>query len=404
MSYFWNNETTTLRMFEEEDACALYAMLTDTNGRMSCDQGIALPFGYDDALGFIAYAQDQVMTERGVCLAITDNSELLTDANAEKICGYVNLSNIQMRAGSADLMIYIAPNARKLGVATRAAYIVLKYALDELRLHKITTYIPETDKAALEFSEKIGFQREVSKKGAYFINGNYVNEISLGMTVEQFRAWQALQGSKALTDACGVRQNATKETTRQQRLEEAADIRISYWELDDLFIRPIVEEEFQYNHDILYESDDYHFYENTVGLPYYMTEPDEGEADLLIMDMNAKRILFALEDTNGAYVGNVQIHSIDRKNGSFAFSFYILKQHRCKGYATKALRKIITYAFDELRLYRCESSYNDGNDASKRVMEKLGLLYEGVKKDATFYDGKYVDVVYMGITADEWNR
>ena len=51
-----------------------------------------------------------------------------------------------------------------------------------------------------------------------------------------------------------------------------------------------------------------------------------------------------------------------------------------RGYATEASRALVEYGFAELDLNRIEAQYLIRNPASGRVLEKLGMMYEGVRR------------------------
>ena len=102
-------------------------------------------------------------------------------------------------------------------------------------------------------------------------------------------------------------------------------------------------------------------------------------------------------------MGNVNLHSIDQKNGTFSMSFYFLKKERNKGYATNAVALIVYYAFNELRLNKLNVCVNEGNDASEKLIQKIGCKPEGIWRENVFYDGKYVNVMLYGMTRKEFN-
>ncbi len=62
--------------------------------------------------------------------------------------------------------------------------------------------------------------------------------------------------------------------------------------------------------------------------------------------------------------------------------FYLLKaSHRDKGLATEAARAVLGHAFTELALPRVTGACASDNAASKRVMEKLGMVYVGLDEE-----------------------
>jgi ribosomal-protein-alanine N-acetyltransferase len=82
--------------------------------------------------------------------------------------------------------------------------------------------------------------------------------------------------------------------------------------------------------------------------------------------------------------------------------YSIDEREQGKGFMTEALQSAIGYAFDELRLHRIEANYMPHNDASGRVLEKLGFLKEGFAKDYLLIDGKWADHVRTSLMNPNW--
>ena len=62
-----------------------------------------------------------------------------------------------------------------------------------------------------------------------------------------------------------------------------------------------------------------------------------------------------------------------------------------KGIMSKALKKMTTYGFKELKLVRIFTGVFDYNTASMKVLEKNGYKKEGIFKKAVFKNGKMYD-------------
>ena len=73
-----------------------------------------------------------------------------------------------------------------------------------------------------------------------------------------------------------------------------------------------------------------------------------------------------------------------------------------RGYATEAAREVVRYAFEELWLHRVFAAHFGGNPASGRVLEKLGMTYEGTRREHHRKWGGYEDRVEYGLLAREW--
>lgn len=74
------------------------------------------------------------------------------------------------------------------------------------------------------------------------------------------------------------------------------------------------------------------------------------------------------------------------------------------GVAPEAAKTVMRFGFSELGLHRIEAKYMSENIPSKKVMEKLGMQFEGVARDSMFVKGKYVSVGTYAILRDEFIR
>jgi [ribosomal protein S5]-alanine N-acetyltransferase len=73
-----------------------------------------------------------------------------------------------------------------------------------------------------------------------------------------------------------------------------------------------------------------------------------------------------------------------------------------RGYATEAAKAIIDYGFAELKLNRIDAGHFDRNPSSGRVMQKLGMQYEGRLRQSIKKWDEYLDVEYYAILRSEW--
>lgn len=102
-------------------------------------------------------------------------------------------------------------------------------------------------------------------------------------------------------------------------------------------------------------------------------------------------------------VGDVSLAPIDNRRGWANLGYRILPEEQGAGYATEAVRLIVEHGFTELRLHRISATIIARNEASKRVVEKLGFTHEGTKRDDAYIDGEYVDRELYAVLRDEWN-
>jgi RimJ/RimL family protein N-acetyltransferase len=75
-----------------------------------------------------------------------------------------------------------------------------------------------------------------------------------------------------------------------------------------------------------------------------------------------------------------------------------------KGYATEATNAMIDFGFGELGLSRIYAQVLEGNEASCRVLEKVGMLSEGIRRRHVRKGKKLCDVSLWGLLRDEWDE
>jgi RimJ/RimL family protein N-acetyltransferase len=72
------------------------------------------------------------------------------------------------------------------------------------------------------------------------------------------------------------------------------------------------------------------------------------------------------------------------------------------GFATEAAQAAVDFGFRELGLARVYAQVLAGNRASLRVLDKLGMVNEGVKRQHVHKARRLHDVVLYGLLRDEW--
>jgi RimJ/RimL family protein N-acetyltransferase len=73
-----------------------------------------------------------------------------------------------------------------------------------------------------------------------------------------------------------------------------------------------------------------------------------------------------------------------------------------RGYASEAAAELIRHGFEDLGLERIYAGYYSRNGASGKVLQKLGMVYEGTLRRHVCKWGEFLDVVYYGLLRDEW--
>ena len=106
----------------------------------------------------------------------------------DRLVGSCQLHSISPVHRSAELQIRIGePRSRGVGLGTEAVELLLKFAFDDLNLHRVYLHVLSTNGAAIHLYGKTGFVEEgVLRDGAY-IDGRYVDLVVMGLLESERR-------------------------------------------------------------------------------------------------------------------------------------------------------------------------------------------------------------------------
>lgn len=110
---------------------------------------------------------------------------------------------------------------------------------------------------------------------------------------------------------------------------------------------------------------------------------------------------FAVTLTDGgAFLGIVGLN-IDKRNNKADLGYWIGRAYWGQGYCTEAAARVVQHAFEELKLNRVFAAALTRNPASSRVMEKIGMKFEGILREHLCKEGRYEDVKCYGLLREE---
>ena len=82
----------------------------------------------------------------------------------------------------------------------------------------------------------------------------------------------------------------------------------------------------------------------------------------------------------------------------------VIINERGKGYGKEAMNLLMAWAFEDAGAHRGWLDCKDYNDRALHVYESLGLQREGLLRETLFVDGKYENLVVLGILENEWRE
>lgn len=113
------------------------------------------------------------------------------------------------------------------------------------------------------------------------------------------------------------------------------------------------------------------------------------------------QLAITVADT-GELIGNVGVRRDAAGHPVADVGYELSPEHWGRGYATEAALAMRDWAFTNHDLSRLHAHCIAENTASANVLEKLGMMREGLLRDHVFHKGRFWDVMLYGLLREEW--
>lgn len=133
----------------------------------------------------------------------------------------------------------------------------------------------------------------------------------------------------------------------------------------------------------------------------YVQEQVEGI--LMKNEQTQEHYSIVLKDSNKV-IGKISFHKWFMKE-TYEIGWIMNKEFTNNGYMTEAVKKVIEYGFDTLKLHRIVATCQPENIPSKRICEKIGMRLEGTFKKCIYVrDGVWWDELFYAILQEEYKK
>lgn len=144
--------------------------------------------------------------------------------------------------------------------------------------------------------------------------------------------------------------------------------------------------------------------------PHAGWKPHESvhESRMIISQLFLTNMCWAIVDKeSGKVIGSIGLEEDkfrpDVKSKELGYS--LAEDHWKKGFMTEAAKRVIHYAFDDLKLDLLMIRTGDANLRSQRVIEKCGFAYEGtLRRTYRTYDGSIREVRCYSMLHEEYEK
>jgi RimJ/RimL family protein N-acetyltransferase len=311
------------------------------------------------------------------------------DEQTGELLGAFGLIN-QRPDREAEVGYWVAPWARRRGVATAATRAIARWAMGTLNLRRLIWRAEVGNHASRLVAEGLGFRVEGVLRNAIHRPDGHKADCWYGALLPGDLREAAAPGNPA------GRRRAATFAGAQPRLQgrtangEPFALRAPEPRDVDAIVAACRDPESQRW--------------TTVPRPY--GRPD---AEVFVTDIAPTRWAYgdgavcAVVDGDDQYVGSMELR-LGTRPDTGDVGYLVAPWARGRGYAPAALRLLAAWGVTELGLNRIEWRAYVGNDASRRVAEKAGFTVEGTQRDGCVHLGEYRDAWTGAILARDLVR
>lgn len=354
-----------LRPFHPRDVTDLAAACTDPVTQRFIP-GMPHPYTEETARWWVTDGAPAAWSGGGSAYAIVDPS-------TDRLLGGTGLSQVVPVRGQAEIGYWVAPWARGRGVATAATHALAAHAFatGTVRLELLTE---QENIASQRVALATGFRYEGVRRSAAANRDGKRHDLLAWVRLADDPPGPTKRLLPDLPDG-GLTDGVI---TLRLRAPEDADLMFALHSLPEVVIN------------------------QAPPIPPTWDEIAERcrvAASRLLTGSGAA--LLVVDAASGAPVASCGLTYDDPHTGQATIGYAVLPEWRGRGIATRLVRLLARWAFDEVGVARLAAETLTGNTASQRVLEKVGFRREGLLRDRLPGLTRRVDEVVFGLLPAE---
>lgn len=121
----------------------------------------------------------------------------IRELESGRLVGFTRLNQVEWTHGIANAWILIGvQDDRGKGYGSEAIVLLLRYAFNELNLHRLNAWVGEENPGAIRFLQRAGFSEEVRQRERLYLDGRTSDYIQMGLLGSKWR--ETLAGSEPI--------------------------------------------------------------------------------------------------------------------------------------------------------------------------------------------------------------
>jgi len=104
----------------------------------------------------------------------------------------------------------------------------------------------------------------------------------------------------------------------------------------------------------------------------------------------------------GEFAGLIGFKDTDPVNKKTELGYWIIEKMQGKGIVTNAVKKLVDYSFQNLKMNRVQIKVAVGNRRSSAIPKRLGFRLEGIERDGEKHQNRFFSLEVFSILKKEW--
>lgn len=100
---------------------------------------------------------------------------------------------------------------------------------------------------------------------------------------------------------------------------------------------------------------------------------------------------------NPKLIGIIGHYRIKSEHFRAEIGYMLLPEYQGKGIISEAIKEVVKYGFEVMKLHSIEAVIDPQNFASERVLQKNGFVKEAHLKENEYFEGRFLDTVIYSI-------
>jgi ribosomal-protein-alanine N-acetyltransferase len=107
------------------------------------------------------------------------------------------------------------------------------------------------------------------------------------------------------------------------------------------------------------------------------------------------------ERETGRFIGTCGMQAWRSEHSRAELGYVLARERWGRGLMTEAVAAVVEFGFDRIGFNRLEARCLDGNAASARVLEKVGMTREGTSRSSHFVGGAFLNLHHYAMLRED---